>query len=1832
MSDPKKIPGAFNSGTGAVRDAIPTADEGDALLDMLFDDAPRDDGGASARSNAPTPIPPPLPPTKPPPPMDAPETPRRPVPERPSRRGEVVAPPGWATTPSPRVSAPTMPEPDMEDVATRAFAAPPPDYEDLDSAPGIAPFSPSQPEDELRAQDDDDDLNDRTVVAPGVMAVALSELGEEVAHAEDGAAEADPIAMDDVELFDPAEVAASPDLFVPRESSVEEIISEPDDDDLSHQLARESDAEIDVGPAPSAGPAHVGLGISVAPRRVPVDGLDDEEDASVALSATPGLRDSFLTRADWLREEALLNTDKGVRARLLLVVSELSAQAGEDAASAEAARDAFALAPNMPLVSRQHRLLTSKTGDLAQAADLMEAEIRHMPSPEARAHGAWFAAEVARVALGDDAQAKRRVDLAMRAAPSDPRASIQKFVEAAASLSEPLALSKMRPSDPETLAPLASAFSLVAALRGHVDAGPNKQAAAPRHVVEAVLNLRAALESGEPAAIATQAAHLRGGTFAASAGWLAASITAARAETRNEALAALADAAEGTAAALARRALASLAVELGESVDPRDPQAFSPMDRIALAALDAARNDPGGRAAREMLTSIIDDAGAASAGGDDAEDVGRLTGAVVAALTPGGEQRLSRLRYVQGGSPGSRAAALLARVLGEVDAPSPHHREAIDAAITELVQHGDPPRPAWTAIVRALGLELDIDAGAAERVAETIATWGSDGERSADAAGMLAAALLAEVSGDVERARVTYAEVHKEDPTCEAVARAADGCGDAEALARALKEHADLLSPGLPKAVLLTECAIRFSSLSGALGESAEASALSEEADLCAKSAAETAPGLPIAVHLGELGARARADQESLVEWLRFRRESSDDAVERAHDLTREALLISDGESNSASSLLEEALRARPTDFGLRDLFERLSPEATSDRASWREARAAEAKGPESARLSIEAALEYERVGDIESAARCAKLAELAGDDSLAPIAANRFAIAGFGAAELVDSLLPTARNTEDAALRLEIYERLAELDERGRGDTGSGLLFRRTILEENPSHMRTLRRVASVLMSGSRDDELEPVVMELARNLEGGEAAAYAALAARLRQRVRWEDTAEPVAIAYSQEPRPLWAIRQMAAHARQRGDIAVAAQCDRELMDLTGRPSERATLALRAAQAVRVSGDLETARQLLEEAVTLVPEHVVARIELASVLAFAGDAAAAAAELEIAAEGVGSPAWKQDLDLQAALLWQDKVGDTAKARAALERVAAVDPNNVEVFERLRQIYVQNGDRSELADLLSRRLEAIDDPGERVEMEVMRGRALAEVGDSEAAKRALAAALDANPDHVEALGSFAELCFTDADYDGAEQALIRLARLTSEPEKQIDIYFRLGHLYDELLPNEERAELAYQEILKRRPTDAPAREKLIALYRRMGQMPRAVEEQNVLVNAAETPEEKCQRTIELAEILEEIGELKKAESTLVVARKSFPKSDSALRALVRFYQRTGQSPAGAILLDRAVADARRALGTGRFETFLFETLATAAELRGRIDAANSARAAVLAIDGNEVDISGVGVRAGDASLDELLAPEVMTPAFRDLLIRTGGMLDGAFPYDLDGVRATPPPAPLAHINEEVRALAGAYGLAQISVLVSNVLGPICIPACAHPPTIVMGHTLASQPPSAERTFLLHRAMKVLQSNAAVFARTAPIDLWPLLAAYLRVFQPQFSPQGVDAARFSEAYGRLSRSLPPGLGPDIGVLATDVIGTIGNRASTLNSAINGWGSRAGLLAVGDPNVALNSIAWAGGNGNGPPDSGKDRLTWIGRNAEARDLIIFSVSDGYVDARARLGAS
>ncbi|MBK9264548.1 MAG: tetratricopeptide repeat protein [Polyangiaceae bacterium] len=1543
------------------------------------------------------------------------------------------------------------------------------------------------------------------------------------------------------------------------------------------------------------------------PERKAVDAapsFPDEQDASAHLVGTQQ-RDAWAERAAWLRAEAEAIEDKAARARALVAVCELYAMAGEEQTARAIAAEVRTLAPSSPLAHHQLRGLLMRDQDWQGALEVLDSEARVLPTNAARAHAAMLGSDIARVRLEDDDGAKKRLDVAQRVDAADPRPFVQRFTEALGDATDPSAFTKVRAPETKDLSALRDAFSKVSIHRGNAPRGV-------RNVVstyDALLRARAALESGDvSSAVATlgrlqSAASLKGG-----AGWLASMLAAARKETRGNAIEALRGALDGTHDADARRALAARAIELGDAqaarsaIEGSDTIAFSAGDRLALTALT------GG--SREVFEQAVE----AAAGDDDLIPLLAASSAVTRDL----ENPSTNL--IGAGATAARAGAALGRALGALRADDKPltSNDALAASIlgyTEFVPESGTGR--------ALTLELDLEGKAGAKIANAVAGWRGE-QAEGDRDGALAAALLAELAGNTKLANESYARARAADSAHEAAARAAAASAEPTEAATILSELSQSMQPGTRAALVLTEAANRLLELDS------PGSTIEDERDKLLRGAAEMDPHMPLSIHIGEGIARSAGDRDGLIEWLHARRESCEDPIEQARDYLREALITPEG-AGHATGLLTHALKARPDDIGLRELFERLSPERPSDRAAFRAERAAASTGAEAARCALDAALEYERDGDLANASVMAKQATLAGENLLAPLCVYRTALAGHGTGELVESLLAHAKATEDPTERLETYERLAELDEVGRNDPGNALLWRRAILEGAPSHLPTLRRIASTLIIAGRDEELEPVVFATAKTLEGPEAIAHAQLAARLRLRLRgWDDTREAVDVAYKNQPRGIWALRQTAAHARAGGDEALALEVDVELAARTERSSEVSTLSLRAAESAERTGNLEKARELLDKAIEATPSHFVLHLERARVLEALGNFADAAESYEAAAQTSITPEERVQGLYKAAVLFADKANDSERARGAFEHVFSTDPSYRDVFQRLKDVYVATNARAELAALLERRLETITDPAERVDMEIMRGRALADIGDAGAAKRALAAALEQYPDHVEALSAFAEVSAKEEDWEGAEQAWIRLARLVSEPERQSDLYLRLGELYDGPLPNAERAELSYQEVLKRFPDNEAAREKLVELYKKTGDTAKALEQQTILINNVEDPEAKCRRTTGLASIYEAMGDTKKAEQTLLQARKTWPKDDTALHALASFYQRTDQAQAANVLLERAVADARRALGTGRFEPYLFSTVATVAELRGKPAQARIARASVAALDGAEVEINGAGEAAGDATLDDLLAPDIMTPAFRDLLQRTGSLLDSAVTFDIASVRGMPLPPPQAELADEIKSIARAYGIGDVKIYQSAALGAVCVPASSHPATIVLGQPLVASENAAVRTFLIHRALKVIQTNASAFSRTAPIDLWPLLAAYLKALNTAFSPQGVDPAKLADASAKIAKAMPANVDPQVRTLATDVIGSIGNRASTLNTAINGWGARAGLLAVGDPNVALAGIAWAGGHTNQPPASGKERLTWIGRNAEARELIVFSVSDAYSDARSRLG--
>jgi hypothetical protein len=201
-------------------------------------------------------------------------------------------------------------------------------------------------------------------------------------------------------------------------------------------------------------------------------------------------------------------------------------------------------------------------------------------------------------------------------------------------------------------------------------------------------------------------------------------------------------------------------------------------------------------------------------------------------------------------------------------------------------------------------------------------------------------------------------------------------------------------------------------------------------------------------------------------------------------------------------------------------------------------------------------------------------------------------------------------------------------------------------------------------------------------------------------------------------------------------------------------------------------------------------------------------------------------------------------------------------------------------------------------------------------------------------------------------------------------------------------------------------------------------------------------------------------------------------------------------------------------------------------------------------------------------------------------------------------------------------------GLGAVQVYVSPQLGRSCMPGTSSPPTIVIGEALLSVSADAPRLFLLMRALKLVQARASALVRTPAAELALLVAAWLKVFNPSWTPDGFNPAQLADAGRRLQGGLPRDPGPDVGVMALEVAGTLGAQGAALGANAITWANRAALLAIGDPNAAFEGIALA--SGKDAPNDLDARAQWALRTAEIKDIVQFSVTDAYAETRARLG--
>ena len=872
----------------------------------------------------------------------------------------------------------------------------------------------------------------------------------------------------------------------------------------------------------------------------------------------------------------------------------------------------------------------------------------------------------------------------------------------------------------------------------------------------------------------------------------------------------------------------------------------------------------------------------------------------------------------------------------------------------------------------------------------------------------------------------------------------------------------------------------------------------------------------------------------------------------------------------------------------------------------------------------------------------------MAGGEGLPRLALDRAELENGEILRVATELEKRIKASVDEAERTELRRRLAALP--GQEPEARARRYRE-LLDLDLEHLPTLRALEHALIESrhgiandNAGDEravtttrelarVSSLIAHLTRDTAGGESQAHAQLAVRLHLSVDqpWEETRE-LAILSANDARPtLWALRFADAHARAGGDDPWQYATSRALVRRATEPTELAFLRTRAGEAALRVHRLQEATELFARATDEDPGDVVAWSRLAEARRRARDLVGAGDALESLAQASLVASHRRAAYAAAARWWLDEAHDEPRGIRALEEAAAIALGDDELFDRLLDLYARNGQRAELA--APPRAPPRRGGGARSRRRGPRGAKRQGAGGDGRSRRRQPGPRSGprarrqqqrRPPRLRRHRHEAQrLDGRGADpwspWRGSWPTPRSSARSTPRSARST--------------PSTSTTCRAPRSPTRRcssaPPTTCPRSRSCRRCTGSRNDIGRAVEVQTQLISLATDPAGRRARMLEMAHLYEHVaGEPRRAEQVLDAARKEAPLDVEVLRALVDFYQRHRQGPAVNVLLDRVGGDARRAIAAGRIVPAQLEQLVVVYELRERRRSAELVSASLRALRGEAASIRGAEGRAFDANLDELLAPELLSPSLRVLLARTGDALDAATPVDLRAVKAAQLPGTLTAWAQRVNAVALASGVPQLQMLTSPAAGTMVVPCSSAPPVLLVGDLLAGFP-EAPRTFLAYRALKLAHAHASALIRTPPKELGVLVSAWLQLFNPGWAPQGIAPQALAEATRRMKGGLPKQLPPDLSVAALEVAGAVLPHLGQLGLTALGWANRTALLATGDLGAAFDAIALASGRRGGAPTDPQQRTAWITSNAEARDLLAFSVGEAYAEARHAL---
>ncbi len=255
-------------------------------------------------------------------------------------------------------------------------------------------------------------------------------------------------------------------------------------------------------------------------------------------------------------------------------------------------------------------------------------------------------------------------------------------------------------------------------------------------------------------------------------------------------------------------------------------------------------------------------------------------------------------------------------------------------------------------------------------------------------------------------------------------------------------------------------------------------------------------------------------------------------------------------------------------------------------------------------------------------------------------------------------------------------------------------------------------------------------------------------------------------------------------------------------------------------------------------------------------------------------------------------AMVWEDELQDRDQAIENLRKILELDRWSLPAIESLEVLYEQAEDWPALIEVCEQHIRAIDDLEKMAELYFKIGRINQKyLGEQERATTYYQRVLDADPFYQPALSELGKIYEATGNWPKCIEMMEREARVLNDPETLLEVYHRIGKIYEERLVQIDRAKESYRKALEIHPGYMPSLTALKVIHflqRDWNSVIRLALQQE---QYSEDPEEKATVFCEIGKLYnDKLGDSEQAAEYYQRALQVSPNNVAAARPLADLY------------------------------------------------------------------------------------------------------------------------------------------------------------------------------------------------------------------------------------------------------------------------------------------------------------------------------------------------------